>query len=139
MKTYRISYAIIAIVCLSACIGCGEKTVAVSGKVMLNGKPVKDCQVMFEPLRENSTLGPRAIGITDADGQYTLASVETEKEGVAVGKCRIRLAWEDPEPSTEYGAPSKQPPYQLPKKASDGSMTYDVPSGGTDKADFAFP
>lgn len=66
--------------------GCGPaltprpKVVPVSGKVLLDGKPVEGVTVQF--LNKNS---PRtAVGVTDANGQFRLTTYDTN-DGAIVG------------------------------------------------------
>ena len=57
-------------------IGCGGPsidTAPVSGIVTLDGKPVADAGIYFQP----ADGGPAAYGSTDAEGHYSLTTVRT--------------------------------------------------------------
>ena len=115
--------------------GCTKKEVVVpvSGIVTMKGEPLKDCGVLFQ--RVGGGVG--ASGVTDAEGKYTMKTVEENRRaGVSPGEYTVYLGWTDPEASLEKTA-TPIPPYQVPTKASNGSIKFTVPAAGTDKADFA--
>lgn len=135
----RILFALV----LAAAVGCGgpsHKVAQVSGRVTLDGKPLPKASVTFVPLatKENPNPGPTAQGKTDADGRYKL-DVDPATPGAVVGTCRIYITTVIAEPTAEDrdagGAPKikdKVPPrYNIKTE-----LTFDVPPGGTDKADF---
>jgi hypothetical protein len=68
--------------------GCGKGSgvVPVSGRVTLEGEPVKNMMVNFTPAGE--TEGHGAIAVTDADGRFTLQGVRGES-GVRVGEYKV--------------------------------------------------
>ena len=120
------------------CIGCGEKMVGVSGKVTLDGKPIKDCRVLFQP-KVRSTERVDASGLTDAEGRYRLTSLgEKMKRGVATGEYVVKFGWSDPYPSAENDTPANPSPYRIPLEVTRDGLSFSVPEGGTDKADFTF-
>jgi hypothetical protein len=58
---------------LAITAGCGDggpKLVPVEGRVTLDGKPVKEMLINFQPV--GNTHGTGANGMTDADGKFTL-------------------------------------------------------------------
>jgi hypothetical protein len=59
--------------------GCGggnrAKTVAVTGNLTLDGKPVNEARIRFSPSGSNTT-GRTAIGDTDASGNFKLSTFE---------------------------------------------------------------
>lgn len=68
----------------------------VKGKITLDGKPLNPGQghVMFVPDTNKGTKGPPAIGVTDAEGNYTL-STDRESgggDGAIVGFHRVRIS-----------------------------------------------
>jgi hypothetical protein len=105
-------------------VGCGSSAyVPVSGVVTLNGKAVKNCVVQFQPMAtaDNPNPGRGSSGKTDENGRFTL-KCDDGRPGAAIGKHRIRiLAGTDPIP---------------PEWSSDSTHEFEVPSGGTDKANF---
>ena len=74
-----------------ACLagGCGPRrpaTVPVKGRVTLDGKPVADAAVMFEP----EAGGVPARGSTAADGSFTLTTFERD-DGAIAGRHRVAV------------------------------------------------
>lgn len=80
--------------------GCGRTyyTVPVSGIVTLNGKPVEEAAVMFQPING----GPPVSGTTDAAGHYTAKT--NNIMGIAPGSYKVSI--------------SKQTYSQTPSKAA---------------------
>src|SRR4051794_22841198 len=73
-------------------IGCGSPTgfVPVSGKVTMDGKPLDDAHVSFEPNLKGTTPGttPKnspggSYAITDAQGRFRLKRVTDDASGAA--------------------------------------------------------
>ncbi|QDV49839.1 DUF4198 domain-containing protein [Gimesia fumaroli] len=78
------------IVVLMMLVGCGQEQptydlVAVTGKVLLDGKPVENIRVEFD-----SPVGARAFGMTDKDGAYQLETPEYG-EGAPAGDYLVRV------------------------------------------------
>lgn len=73
------------------------KLAEVSGIVTLDGQPLANATVYFEPDKDSkiehaSRERPRtSMGITDAKGQFTMIYLD-KIHGVAVGKCRVWLS-----------------------------------------------
>jgi hypothetical protein len=87
--------------CALLATGCGGGSTlpargTVSGKVTLDGKPLKQGQghVMFVPDATKGTKGPPAIGVTDAEGIYTLSTDREagSEDGAIVGFHRVRIS-----------------------------------------------
>jgi hypothetical protein len=128
---------------LAALCGCSKpySVAQVSGRVTLDGKPLPKASITFVPMatKENMAPGPTATAITDADGRYML-TVDKDTPGAVVGRCRIFVTtrFTDPLPPDQDGGP----PVRLPRdKVPDRynvrtDLTFDVPPGGTDQADF---
>lgn len=133
-----------AMLALSA--GCGgSKIVPVSGTVYLDGQPCANVVVSFQPLATDGDINPGrgSSAITDANGRYSLV-YDGEKPGALTGKHRVRIfpntgsgpGVNDGEPVKDV-KPSK-PPVRIPPEWNDlSTKEFDVPSGGTDKADFS--
>ena len=58
--------------------GCsdGVKLVPVTGKVTMNGRPLKNVKVAFHPDPDQKTTGPSSTAVTDADGNFSLVCQE---------------------------------------------------------------
>jgi hypothetical protein len=133
----RPTIAALAAALLLACVGCGQKinAVPVSGRVTLRGQPVADVALNFAPLTGNEQAYA-AYGKTDSDGRYTLRLVENDLPGATAGQNRVTLNESTGAPENDGGGPAVT--FKLPFKARDGTMSFEVPAAGTDKADFAF-
>ena len=76
-----------SLVCL-ACIGCGPDGPdlgTVSGKVTMDGQPLTNGLITFEP----EAGGRASIGKTDSSGQYTL--IWAEQKGAVIGSHRVSV------------------------------------------------
>jgi hypothetical protein len=109
--------------------------------VTLNGKPLANALVVFQPIAPEKSLeaGPGSTGKTDANGAFTLTAT-TGENGAVVGKHRVTINATEP----QVGEADTRPPRggwpmkdKVPRRYNDESNeTFDVPPGGTDKADF---
>ena len=75
---------------LVAAVGCGAPSDlpplgAVSGKLMVDGKPAANMSVEFHPDNSAGTKGPMSFGITDGEGKFKLYT-GSGHEGAVVGK-----------------------------------------------------
>lgn len=133
---------------LIATVGCGDGTsvVPVSGTIYVDGKPKAGLHVIFQPMgsKDNINPGRGSHGITDASGKYTL-KYDGTKPGAVVATHKVAIATVmpgegqnfDPETGSPDGAPQKGGRETIPPKYNDQTiLTFDVPPGGTDKADF---
>jgi hypothetical protein len=124
-----------------AALGCGREFAPVSGKVTLNGQPVAGATVVFQPIAREGSIdaGPGSVGTTNDKGEYTLTA-DTGQKGAVVGKHRVMISSLGVKPGSEGGDQRGGPPLEnrLPGVYNDAdtSLTFDVPAGGTNKADF---
>jgi hypothetical protein len=128
--------------------GCGDghRLADVSGRVSIDGKPAPKVHVQFEPIgsAENPNPGPGSIGITDAQGVYRMRTVWPQEDGAVVGKHVVRINLQQPLASNAEAATAAELRAreaalirQLPARYNEKSeLTFGVPSGGTDSADF---
>ena len=133
----------IAAVCscllLFGCGGRSYEVAPVSGRVTIHEKPAGGVHVSFQPVakdKDHISPGPGSYGVTDESGNYTLVTVEPTEPGAVVGTHQVRftLLEENPEDvRDDVGRPIKR---RLPERYADGSLTWEVPSGGTARADF---
>ena len=132
------------VLCFSivGCSGADFETVPVSGVVTLDGNPMADILVSFQPkggVAEDSTLGPGSFGITDENGRFQLNTADAS--GAPPGEQTVTLVYKDSTLDPKKRDPSgkeEQQELKLPPKARDGSLTFTVPEGGTDQANFDF-
>jgi hypothetical protein len=125
-------------------LGCGSSLpfAPVSGKVTMNGQPLANATVNFQPIAPQGKMevAPGSAGATDEKGEYHLQGA-TGQDGAWVGKHRVMIslvttkagAAEGP---TERGGPPQE--NKIPARYNDKTeLTFEVPSGGSTKADFA--
>lgn len=136
---YTLLFALLIVPML---IGCGPRTVTVSGKVTFMGEPAKDISVVFEPISQAAIAQPLASGMTDAEGNYSLELAGSKKKnGAMPGEYAVFFTWIDPnaDPSPESAGYKENPcPYKIPDKARLGYVRFTVPDRGPCTADFAF-
>jgi hypothetical protein len=136
---------------LAGVAGCGGANYSpVSGVVTLDGKPYPNAIVSFQPIAKGGKGNPGrgSTGLTDANGKYTL-SCDDGKVGAVVGKHRIRIRtkvndWGDvidpnvgsPDDPFPKGKKGEVEPIPIEWFGDDFKKEFEVPSGGTDKADF---
>ena len=87
--------ALCLLIGLSGC-GNGRKTCyKVSGKVLVNGKPVKNVMVVFNPLDTSpeERLAPSAM--TDDNGEFRLSTYDME-DGAPAGNYSVTFTWREP-------------------------------------------
>jgi len=128
---------------LAAGCSSGRKIVPVSGTVTVNGQPAAGLIVSFQPLGGEGEQNPGrgSSAVTGSDGKFTLI-YDGEKPGAFTGKHRVRIF---PQLGAEKGQDDNVPTPKGPAKVSifipakwneDSQVEFDVPSQGTDKADF---
>ena len=120
--------------------GCGgdSKIAPVSGVVTLNGKPVADVAVSFQPIATsgNNNPGPASFGVTGPDGKYAAKILGEDRKGAAVGKNQVRFSAHMP-PSDPDNPVKTKPTVQIPGRYwYDSKLEFDVPQKGTSSADF---
>jgi hypothetical protein len=141
----RICLLIVA-ACFALIAGCdkGPKFVPVSGVISLDGKPYGQAAISFQPIGtpDNPNPGRGSSAYTDDNGKFVLIS--DEHDGAVVGKHLVRITTRgrklegDPEVGSADGAPVMRPVEPIPAEwHSESQKEFEVPPGGTDKADFA--
>jgi hypothetical protein len=123
---------VVFLLCLGA-VGCGGGAAPVSGRVTLDGKALADATVSFQP-SDAGAAGPGSSGKTDSNGQFTLQVVGKNSNGALVGKHRVTISAKG---NTEADDSGKKVSDRAPAwYNTQTTLTFDVPSGGTDKANF---
>ncbi|HUT94747.1 MAG TPA: carboxypeptidase-like regulatory domain-containing protein [Thermoguttaceae bacterium] len=122
----------------AGCGGSDGKLAPVKGTVTLDGEPLAEARVEFDPdpgevVRGKST-GSASYGKTDSSGRYTLQYTH-EKQGALVGKHTVRITTRgmtvDPD-GKEVLVPERLPPKyhlnsELTAEVKPGSNTFDFP------------
>jgi len=111
----------------------------VSGRILLDNKPTANIGVNFQPVvtggSEGSHVGPGSFAVTDNQGRFSLELVDPAQPGAVVGKHTVCFSLKDPHADAKSDLLSPVDT-KLPLKYRDGSITFDVPPGGTDQANF---
>jgi len=127
--------AFVALGALAA--GCsGQRVVPVSGRVTLNGQPLANVHVSFQPLSAGPDHDPGSgsYAITDNDGRYTLKLVHGDTPGAVVGKHRVEITPRNSDDDADRHG--KGAVTGVPARYNRNSdLTFEV-TGVTDKADF---
>jgi hypothetical protein len=115
--------------------GCNRSSVApVSGRITLDGLPLADAIVLFQPIETGDNPGSGSVAKTDADGRYVLRQIQPDRLGASVGKHRVHITMK-PTPGATESRPQKErwPAIYISKTTLDCT----VPPGGKDDANFA--
>src|SRR3954464_14548489 len=76
------------------CPSCSNGLNTVRGKVLFEGKPIKNAVVAFHPKGETSGTASHPTGVTDENGVFTLS---TQKDsGAPTGEYQITVMWLEP-------------------------------------------
>ena len=135
MRSYsRLVFGVV----LASTFGCGESKVAsVSGTVKLDGEPLANAVVIFQPVGDGKTSpGVGSIGRTNDKGEYHLRLIGGGN-GAFRGKHRVEISCpiDDGQNSPDEDRATK-PPNQVPDRYNAASkVTYEV-KPGENKADF---
>jgi len=129
-----------------AILGCSKnpKYVPVSGVVTLNGKPYGKAAVSFQPVgtSENPNPGRGSSAYTDDNGRFVLSS--DDNNGAVIGKHLVRITTRSgaqveaqPGLGSPDNAPANRSTDPIPLEWNwQSEKQFDVPPGGTDKANF---
>lgn len=170
MVRHQETAVLLGLIVMGTIGGCGSDPYVlapVSGRITIDGQPVAELRISFEPVgsAERKYPGPESVGITDDDGRYSLKTMaEAPRRGAVVGKCRVRISSLPSKQRKEIAdihAPGydpvkevkdlkeqlRRPTRKQPARESIGAiplryndnteLSFDVPPDGTDKADFA--
>jgi hypothetical protein len=74
-------------------LGCGERRNlgTVSGRITLDGQPLADAKVNFQPVGDTRNPGIGSFGQTNANGEYTLTLIDEKAQGAIVGMHRVMI------------------------------------------------
>jgi hypothetical protein len=142
---WRVLAAAVLVVAVAGCGG-EYKMAPVSGRVTLNGRPLANAWVNFQPIAPEGAMnaGPGSVGKTDAEGRYTLR-VDESTSGAVVGNHRVSImlagegeaAGRDDLDADNPEVRRPRPRMTLPGKYNmETILTCEVPRGGRDDANF---
>lgn len=122
-------------------LGCGKgyQIAPVSGRVLMNGRPLVNVEVRFRPTGGKDL--PHSIGSTDEQGNYTLHLGDVRNTpGAVVGEHRVEISF-----NFLRGRPGMTDRAQLPKNPREmrkgksnrsWTLTCTVPADGKSDANF---
>ncbi len=142
-RTWSVGGLLIALV---GCSGGGPTIVPVSGVITLDGKPYGKAVVVFQPVgtKDNPEPGRGSSAYTDESGRFVL-KYDGVSDGAVVGTHLVRIMTKGSDivggaPSTAGSSdetPKNREVDPIPAEWNGMSQkTFDVPPGGTDKANF---
>jgi hypothetical protein len=105
---------------------------SVTGTVTLDGKPLPDAFVNFQPAG-----GPGSTAITDEQGRYSLSTIDGEP-GAVIGLHKVTIySAHSKEAASEDESIVRTPNEIVPEKYNyDSKLTFEVPAGGSTTADW---
>jgi len=112
--------------CVTGCSGDGPDRARVSGEVKLNGDPLPDADVEFQP-----DDGSPSYGTTDERGKYDLMYTR-DKRGAMIGEHTVRITTSTS--STDAQGNDTKLPQLVPPKYNSGLKKEVKP--GKNKVDF---
>jgi hypothetical protein len=117
------------IVALAGCGGTDLSLGQVSGKVTMNGQPVSGATVSFIPDTTKNTSGPMSSGILNAQGEFTLSTLDGV-QGAVIGSHKVTVTCPFDESAGSSGsgdavAPAPTTPCDVPTKY-EGFATTDL-------------
>ena len=121
--------------------GCnrGVPTASVEGVVTLDGKPLQDIRVLFQPDNKSGEAGVTgSFGLTDAAGKFVLKLSDSQNEGAVVDFHKVTLAdklSEDPKDS-DAGGFGKTTKSRIPVQYTTEPPKFEVKSGKVNQANF---
>jgi hypothetical protein len=121
-------------------VGCGggSKVAPVSGAVTLDGKPLANAHIAFQPeaTKGSQNAGVGSYAVTDASGKYTLQTFDNDKPGAVVGTHRVEISIKRAE--TDDRDPKTRPPVKdLPAKYNRNTeLQFKVEPSGSTSANF---
>lgn len=117
---------------VAVAVGCsGDKLVPVSGSISLNGTPLQDVYVVFEPVEGNASQ--ISTGKTDDAGSYVLTNTNG-KVGCRVGEHKVLLTTVPPDAMDDERTPL--PKDKIPSRYQSDPLKIEVPDQGIENADF---
>lgn len=129
----------VSLLLLFTLVGCepsGGQIAPVSGRITLDGMPLVNAAITFQPVAEGNSAsgGMGSYGRTNAQGEFELRLVDTDQPGAWVGKHRVTISVAQPGMGDEAILTADE---RLPRKYRDGTEIFSVPAEGTKQAIFS--
>lgn len=141
MRYDKFAFPLILVIAMliTGCGGESYELVPVSGTVTLDDEPLAGATVQFQPIGgESGDPGPGSAGRTNAEGRFELETQTSPRQsGAVAGMHRVRIYSFSPETPLEGDVDTQRPVERVPERYNyRSSLTFPVPEGGTDEADF---
>lgn len=123
---------------LTGCSRSAYHLAGVSGVVTLDGEPLADARVAFQPRRVGEGLdsGPGSYGTTNSHGQYTLRTINGAG-GAVVATHGVRISTFLADADQTFESPRIIAPERVPVRYQQPDvLTFTVPPDGTTTGDF---
>ncbi len=134
----NLALSIALLISICGCGSGGPPTAKVSGTITLDGQPLDDIRVTFQPDNKSEELqGMGSYGLTDASGKFELKLADSQSLGAVVGGHTVILAdkkTEDPGDSDAGAAPKVKS--RIPAKLLKSPLHFDVKAGEANDAKF---
>jgi hypothetical protein len=128
------------------CVGCGSEKItlaSVAGQVTLDGEPLPNVTVYFQPIHRGDEpaslgeFGPGSYGKTDAQGRYSLLTIDADRTGAKVGTHVVTIfdsPKTNPDASTDKGTTTTS---KIPTRYwVESELRFEVKPEGHKDADF---
>lgn len=131
------TFIVFVIALMLGCESSKDQLAPVSGIVTLDGEPLSDGVVIFQPMAgDNLNVGPGSNARTDEQGRFVLNTID-EQPGAIVGRHRIRIYSFSPESPRVDDTDSEPPSERVPPRYNHRSkLTFNVSAEGTGEANF---
>jgi hypothetical protein len=136
---FQWSCAVVSALTVIGCSPTPKGVVPVSGRITLAGKPLRGAVVTFQPVERDSRTNPTAggsVGRTSEDGRFVLRLIDPDMPGALAGLHTVTITTATVAADDDGAQPKGE---LVPPAWRNGSKTFDVPSTGTDAANFAIP
>jgi len=120
--------------------GCGPQisVAPVSGSVSLDGQPLANAHVLFQPVATagKTSVGTGSYALTDGSGNYSLRQADTDQPGAVVGQHRVEINYKTIE-TDDRDPKTRPPPKSLPPRYNrESQLQFQVERGGSKSANF---
>jgi hypothetical protein len=120
---------------LSACLvlGCGRSSglAPVRGKITLNGRPLPNARISFQPIERGSVApGVGSFAQADENGEYDLAPIDGKGRGALIGKNRVEISAPEGNPAAKPEDDRRRTIDKVPLRYNvQSELTFDVQPG----------
>ncbi|MCA9246048.1 MAG: hypothetical protein KDA42_03005 [Planctomycetales bacterium] len=130
--------ALVLLPMFAGCAGDDFPLAPVSGTLMLDGRPVANAQVAFEPQRLGDAInaGPGSYGTTNAQGQFELRTADGRAGAVIGAHAVIFSTYQAKQGENFEMIVVAEELIPQGYRTGPGRLTFTVPAEGTTHADF---